>query len=495
MREEQAPAGQRLSVTEAVGYGVGDMAANLYLGFFGLFTLYFLTDVYGIAPAAAATMLLLTKIIDAITDPVVGMLADRTRSRWGRYRPYLLWGALPYGLTAILVFAGPDLSDNGKLLYAYVVYSLAMLGYTLVNVPYSALLAVISPSEKERTRAAQYRFVFAGLGTLVIGATARPLVDWLGAGDEARGFLWASIIFAIAAVMLTLVTFATTRERAVPQDAPSASVREDLRALLGNASWVVLTIGGVLLVVGLGTRLGSLALYLKYFMTDAPGAAGGAVFLWMDRFSVFITLGVIGQIFGTLAAPALTRRLGKIRLMIGVNAVHGALLIAGFALTRDQFLPALALHGLGMMTFGVALTILFSMFTDCVQFGEWQIGRNTAGLTVASSLFILKLGSGLGAAIPGYILALSGFAANAQQSAEALTGLRIITTIAPGVLLLTAAGLMTRYRLDRAMLSRIEQDLAAIRRERASALSDPPRSGHPASNDSSSHPASPQDTA
>ncbi|NJN36292.1 MAG: hypothetical protein HC794_03570 [Nitrospiraceae bacterium] len=163
---------ERLTLTEKVGYGVGDMAANLYLGFFGLFTLYFLTDIWGIAPAAAATMLLLTKIVDAVTDPVVGLLADRTRSRWGRYRPYLLWGALPYGMTAILVFAGPDLSDNGKLVYAYIVYSLAMLGYTLVNVPYSALLAVISPSEKERTKAAQFRFVFAGLGTLVVGATA-----------------------------------------------------------------------------------------------------------------------------------------------------------------------------------------------------------------------------------------------------------------------------------------------------------------------------------
>lgn len=478
MAEGKEQVEERLTVTEKVGYGVGDMAANLYLGFFGLFTLYFLTDVYGIAPAAAATMLLLTKIIDAITDPAVGLLADRTRSRWGRYRPYLLWGALPYGLTAILVFAGPDLSDNGKLVYAYIVYSLAMLGYTLVNVPYSALLAVISPSATERTKATQYRFVFAGLGTLVVGATARPLVDWIGAGDEARGFLWASIIFAVAAVALTLVTFATTRERAVPQDAQTSGISADIRALLANSSWVVLSIAGVLLVVGLGTRLGSLALYLKYFVTGAPGDAGGAVFLWMDRFSVFITLGVIGQILGTLSAPGLTRRFGKIRLMIGANAVHGVLLIVGFFLARDQFVPALLLHGMGMMTFGIALTILFAMFTDCVQFGEWQTGRNTAGLTVASSMFILKLGTGLGAAIPGYILAMSGFAANAQQSPEALDGLRIITWIAPGLLLLAAAACMTLYKLDRTMLRRIELDLSRIRMERSlGTASNAPASG------------------
>lgn len=466
MTEAKEQDEERLTLTEKVGYGVGDMAANLYLGFFGLFTLYFLTDIWGIAPAAAATMLLLTKIVDAVTDPVVGLLADRTRSRWGRYRPYLLWGALPYGMTAILVFAGPDLFDNGKLVYAYIVYSLAMLGYTLVNVPYSALLAVISPSEKERTKAAQYRFVFAGLGTLVVGAAAKPLIDWLGAGDEGRGFLWASVIFSMAAVVLTLFTFSTTRERAAVQGGPSSSVREDISALLANSSWVVLTIGGVLLVVGLGTRLGSLALYLKYFMTRGPADAGGPVFLWMDRFSVFITLGVIGQILGTLSAPSLTRHFGKIRLMIGVNAVHGALLIGSFFLARDQFVPALVLHGLGMMTFGVALTILFSMFTDCVQFGEWKTGRNTAGLTVASSMFILKLGSGLGAAVPGYILALSGFAANVEQSADALDGLRIITSIAPGLLLLAAAACMTLYKLDHALLRRIERELGELRLER-----------------------------
>lgn len=466
MTEEHGRADERLSTTEKVGYGVGDMAANLYLGFFGLFTLYFLTDVYGVAPAAVATMLLLTKIIDAITDPAVGLLADRTRSRWGRYRPYLLWGALPYGLTAILVFSGPELSDNGKLIYAYIVYSLAMLGYTLVNVPYSALLAVISPSASERTKATQYRFIFAGLGTLVVGATARPLVDWLGAGDEARGFFWASILFGVAAVTLTWITFATTRERTAPQEEQTSRVKDDLRALFSNVSWVVLSIGGALLVVGLGTRLGSLALYLKYFMTGGPADVGGPVFLWMDQFSVFITLGVIGQILGTLLAPSLTRRFGKIRLMIGVNAIHGVLLIAGFFLTADQFAPALVLHGLGMMTFGVALTLLFAMFTDCVQFGEWRTGRNTAGLTVSSSLFILKLGSGLGAAIPGYVLASTGFAANAEQSAEALAGLKIITWIAPGFLLLGAAACMTLYKLDRTLLQRIELELRNMRLER-----------------------------
>lgn len=453
----------RLSTGEKVGYGVGDMAANLYLGFFGLFTLYFLTDVYGLPPAAVATMLLLTKIVDAVTDPAVGLIADRTHTRWGRYRPFLLWGAIPYGVTAVLVFLGPDLSEGWKLIYAYVVYSLAMLGYTLVNVPYSALLAVISPNANERTKATQYRFIFAGLGTLIVGSTAKPLVDWLGAGDEVRGFLGAAIIFAVIATFLTFVTFASTKERAVPPQTQHSGVKDDLVALFKNASWIVLALGGIFLVVGLGTRLGSLALYLKYFMTGGPSDLAGPVFLWMDRFSVFITLGVIGQILGTLMAPTLMQKVGKIRLMIGVNAVHGVLLIAGFFLTSEQFGAALVLHALGMITFGVALTILFAMYTDCVQYGEWKTGRNTAGLTVATSMFTLKLGSGLGAAVPGYILAFSGFVANADQSPEALMGLRIMAWIAPGILLLAAAACMTLYKIDRKLLRTIEQELKRMR--------------------------------
>jgi len=158
-----------LSFKEKVGYGVGDMASNFYMGFFGLFLLYYYTDVFGISPAAAATMLLVTKIIDAISDPAMGLIADRTNTRWGKYRPYLIWMAIPYALFGYLLFLGPDLSDTGKLIYAYVTYSLVMLAYTAINVPYSALLAVISPVAEERTKATQFRFIFASFGTLMVG--------------------------------------------------------------------------------------------------------------------------------------------------------------------------------------------------------------------------------------------------------------------------------------------------------------------------------------
>jgi len=176
-----------LSIREKVGYGLGDMASNFYNGFFGIFLLYYYTDVWGISPAAAGTMFLVTKILDAVTDPAMGLIADRTQTRWGKYRPYLLWMAIPYALLGYLLFLGPDLSDVGKLIFAYVSYSLVMLAFTAINVPYSALLAVIHPKTEEREKATQYRFIFASLGTLTVGAMTKPLVEFLGQGDELTG--------------------------------------------------------------------------------------------------------------------------------------------------------------------------------------------------------------------------------------------------------------------------------------------------------------------
>jgi len=167
---------------------MGDMASQFYMGFFNIFLLYYYVDVWGISPTGVATMFLVTKVIDAISDPTMGIISDRTETRWGKYRPFLLWVVIPYAALGYLLFLGPDLSQSGKLIFAYVSYSLIMLGYTAINVPYSALLAVIHPLSEERTKATQYRFVLASVGTILVGATAKPLVDSLGGGDEVLGF-------------------------------------------------------------------------------------------------------------------------------------------------------------------------------------------------------------------------------------------------------------------------------------------------------------------
>ena len=458
-----ASAAEPLSFREKFAYGLGDMAANFYLGFFGPFLVYCYTDVYGLAPAAVGTMLLVTKIVDAVSDPVMGLIADRTETRWGKYRPYLLFAAIPYGLLGYTLLIGPELSDAGKLIYAYVTYTAVMLAFTAVNVPYSALLAVISPSAEERTKATTFRFILASLGTLTVGAFATPLKNWLGGGDEVLGFRLTMVIFAVLSVALFWTTFALTRERIRPEP-HDGTIREDIGALLKNRSWVILVFSGILIVVGLVARFASIVFYVKYFIEDD----GSPAFLFFDRTALFTSIGLIGQLVGALITPYLAARFEKHHLVIAVNLLHFVLLLAGYALPPESFWLATCLHTIGIMTFGITITLLFSMYTDCAEYGEWQSGKRTSGLIVSASMFSLKFGSALGGALPGFILAAFGFVANETQSAEALQGIGIMFFILPAAFFLIGGLIMVGYGIDRGTLSRIESELVSRRANGAS---------------------------
>ena len=449
-RNDTAP----LSFREKVGYGLGDMASNFYMGFFGLFLLYYYTDVFGISPAAAATMLLVTKVVDAISDPAMGLIADRTSSRWGKFRPYLLFVAIPYAILGYLLFLGPEFSDAGKLIYAYVTYTLVMLAYTAINVPYSALLAVISPVAEERTKATQFRFVFASLGTLSVGAFTTQLVDFLGGGDEVLGFRLTIILFAILSVLIFWITFASTRERITP--APhSSSVREDISVLIRNISWVVLVGTGILVVVGLVARFASIVFYTKYYMQDE----GELVWLIFNKTALLTSCGLIGQLIGALMTPMLAARFEKHHLVIGMNLLHAVLLAVCFVIPPEQFGLIVAVHSLGILTFGSIITLLFSMYTDCAEYGEWRTGKNTAGLTVSASMFSLKFGSAVGGALPGFMLAWFGFVANEVQTDTAITGIRLMFNVLPAVFFLLGGLLMFFYRIDKQTLHQVEAEL------------------------------------
>ena len=454
---------ERLSFKEKLGYGLGDMASNFYLGFFGLYLLYYYTDVYGIAPAMVGTMLLVSKFVDAVSDPVMGLIADRSHSRWGKYRPYLLWVAVPYGLLGYAIFLGPDFSQTGKLVYAYVTYIGVMLAFTAINVPYSALLAVISPSAEERTKATTYRFIFAAGGGLLVAAFATPLTAWLGGGDDLRGFRMTMAVFATLSIVLFWITFATTRERIEPGEA-SGSVRGDLSALGKNVSWLVLAITCILLVTGLVSRFASIVYYVKYYMMDD----GETVFLIFDRTAVFSSFGLICQIVGTLFTPFLSSRFDKHHLVMAMCVLHAGFLGLCFMIPPEEFMLTVLVHGAGIMTFGVTIALLFAMFTDCAEYGEWKTGKRTSGLIVSASMFALKFGSAVGGALPGFILAGIGFVPNAVQTPETLAGLRVMFNFVPAGLFLLSGVFMIFYTIDRKSLARIEADLIE-RREAAAA--------------------------
>ncbi|MDG1752265.1 MAG: MFS transporter [Thalassotalea sp.] len=447
-----------LSFKEKVGYGMGDMASNFYMGFFALFLLYYYTDVYGISAAAAATMLLVTKIVDAVSDPAMGIISDRTTTRWGKYRPYLLWMAIPYALLGYLLFLGPEFGETGKLIFAYVSYSLVMLAYTVINVPYSGLMAVIHPESGERTKAAQFRFIFASIGSLGVGASAKPLVEFLGAGDELLGFRLTIILFSVLSVAFFWYTFAVTKERVMPKK-HEASIKEDMSSLFDNKSWLILVFTGVFVVIGLVARFASIAYFTKYYMGDD----GTNIFLWMDETTLIISCGLLGQLFGALITPMLVTHFEKHKLMFSVNFFHAILLFFAFTISPDNLALITIAHTLGIMTFGIAITLLFTMYTDCVEYGEWKSGSNSAGLTVSASMFSLKFGSAVGGAIPGFILAAFGFIANEKQSPESIEGIRYMFNILPAVFFLLGAVLILFYKIDREKLTQIERDLSERR--------------------------------
>ena len=263
----------KLSVLEKVGYACGDGASNLIWMTFIYFQLNFYTDVFGLAASALATMLVVTRTWDMFFDVLIGTMADRTRTRWGKFRPYLLWMAVPFGIMSVATFTTPSFSASGKLAYAYITLSLMMIVYSAINVPYGALMGVISPDSQQRTSISSWRFTFAFLGGLVVQFSTLRLVAYFGKGNQALGYQLTLAVYAVAAVALFLAAFATTRERVQPVVEQNTSRARDLRDLLANTPWLVLCALGILSVCFVSIRGAAIVYYFKYYVGSVAGAA------------------------------------------------------------------------------------------------------------------------------------------------------------------------------------------------------------------------------
>jgi GPH family glycoside/pentoside/hexuronide:cation symporter len=315
---------QTLRFKEKLGYGLGDTASNFFFQVFNIFLLYYYTDVFGIDPALIGVMFIVTKVVDAISDPLMGIIADRTNTRWGKFRPYLLWGAIPYGIFGYAMFAGPELSDPGKLIYAYATYTLMMLAYTVINIPYSALMGVMSSSSMERTSISSYRFICAFGAAWLVGTFVTPLKTILGGGDEALGFRLTMMIFAIISIALFWVTFATTRERVKPMQ-QNSSLKLDFKAMLSNKPWMTLFFAAIFTLMNVAVRNGAIMYYFKYYVGDD----GTPIFLIFDKTAVFMSLGLFVMIAGIACTKALASRFDKRKLLMVLSFLN-ALTMAVF---------------------------------------------------------------------------------------------------------------------------------------------------------------------
>jgi GPH family glycoside/pentoside/hexuronide:cation symporter len=446
----------KLGLNEKIGYGAGDAASNFFFQTFGIFLLYYYTDVFGISAAAVGTLFFVSRLWDAVNDPVMGAIADRTETKHGKFRPYLLWVAVPYGVMGYLMFANPELSETGKLIYAWVTYSLMMMLYTAINVPYSALMGVMTPSSKERTLLSSYRFIGAFGGGLLISMLVRPLVQNIGGGDEALGFQYTMILFAIASICLFWYTFAATIERVPAHRAEGSSVRQDLTRLLKTRAWVVLCFGGIFTLASIAVKNAVLIHYFKYYVGD-----DGSAILWVfDETTVFMSSGMLALIVGVACTSKLVERFDKRNLLITLSALNCVTMAAMFFVPPDEYAVMMALNLAGSLFAGPTAPLVWAMYADVADFGEWKFGERTTGLVFSASMFAQKFGLTIGAGLSGWLLAAFGYQANVEQSDASLLGIRLLFTFVPAGIAVMNIVVLLFYDLNDRKVAEIEQELA-----------------------------------
>jgi GPH family glycoside/pentoside/hexuronide:cation symporter len=451
----------RLSFGEKVGYSLGDMASNLYFQTFVLFLPIFYTDVMGIPAAAMGTMMLVTRVWDAITDPMMGMISDRTQTRWGKFRPYILGFAIPLGIAGVLTFTVPDFTVSGKLVYAYATYMLLMMLYTAINVPYAALMGVITPNSMERTEVSSFRFVAAFGGQIIVGAATLGLVQYFGGDNEALGWQMTMLAYGALAVALLFATFYLTKERVSPTKEKRNKVSDDLKDLFKNKPWVLVGAATLFQLTYIVMRGSSTTYYFRYFVGDQQlELLGWTIDLTYAVFaSSFITAGTIATLIGAVLTKFFTKLMDKKVIYSGFLISSAAFSCFFYFLQPDNVILMYVLNVLVSFFFGSVSVLQWAIYTDTADFGEWKFGRRATGLIMAASLFALKLGLTFGGAITGWMLDLHGFVPLAEQSSEALTGIRLLMSFYPAIFGFIGGAIMIFYPLKDEFMVQIEEEL------------------------------------
>ncbi len=438
--ETNRPAGStsgKLAWKEKIGYASGDFASCLYFGIFMNFLTYYYTDIYGISAAAVGTMILATRTWDWINDPIMGLVADRTHNRRGKYRPWLLWIVPPWVAIGILTFTSFGFSGTSQLIYAYVTYTLLTMAYTAINVPYSALMGVMTPNSSERTVLASYRFIGAFSGTLLVNATMLYLISVLGQGNDKLGTSLTVSIYAVMSAALFIITYASTRERVKPPKSQSTSVTKDLGAILQNGPWIVMFIVSILTIIWIAVRNGVVIHYFKY----ASGSEHWG--------SVFLVVASIIQLVGVLFTKKVTLWFGgKKNAFLGLTLIC-ATLISLFYFISPTNIPLVMAHQLVSSFIAAPLMPLFwSMIADTADYGAWKLGQRSTALIFSSGTSSQKAGWSIGPAIGMWLLAYYGFEANVEQSPETLHGLQLIMSWWSAGFALLAAIAVLFYKID-----------------------------------------------
>jgi GPH family glycoside/pentoside/hexuronide:cation symporter len=446
---------EKLTIREKLGFSAGEYAGSVVWQAFMYFLPIFYTDTFGLTAAAVSTMFLVVRLFDAANDPIMGMIADRTNSRWGKFRPYLLWFCIPYGLGTVLMFTTPDFSYAGKLIYAYITYGLMMIIYTAMMIPYNTLIGVISPDSKERTSVASYKFVFAYAAGASLQAFVIPLVDKLGGGDQSRGYTLTMAIFGTLCIVVFIIAFLSVKERIKPDVSQKSSIRDDLKDLIRNKSWVILAAVSVTTLIYVAIRSAVIMYYFKYYIGNEKAAGP------------FMVAGTLAVMIGVLPTKWLSKKVGKKKLYIG-SMIIVILSSAGFFIANPNDLVWIyAMQIIFSLASGPSMPLLWSMLADAADYSEWKNGRRATGLVYSAATFSQKMGFSLGGALSMFIFSLFGYVADVPQTAESLLGIKLSLSLIPAAIAVLAVIALLFYKLDDYQVAEIGDELAKRKLQKA----------------------------
>ena len=478
----------RLSFVEKAGYSLGDAAANFVFMTMILFQLNFYTDTLGITAAAAGTMLLVGRLWDAFFDPMMGVMADRTNTRWGKFRPWVLWTAIPWGVVMVLAYTVPGFGSTGRLVWACLTNILLMTLYSMNNTPYSAMSGVMTGDVNERTSLSSYRFVAAMVAQLIVGGFTLPLVQKFGQGDNAKGWQMTMALWAVICVVCFVITFVTTRERIVPDPGQKSSPKHDFKNLLENGPWIAMFVLTIAHFIFVAMRGGTTFYYFQYYVdkdalfaflnTHGLAQLSGSfldtfgLVLKADRsnvssvgFSLFNISSQLVTVVGVLFSTWLSHRYGK-RTVALVGFSLATVFLASFILLPSDAIGATyMLEWIRALAYAPTIPLIWAMFADVADYAEWKFNRRITGVIFATILFGLKMGLSLGGAIAGWLLSAYGYRANVAQAPEALLGIRMTISVYPALFLCIVVVCLVRYRITKRLNIEIQDELAERRKQ------------------------------
>ncbi|MCX6243054.1 MAG: MFS transporter [Bacteroidetes bacterium] len=441
----------KLSVKEKIGYSLGDTASHFVWDMVGFWLLFFYTDVYGISAAAAGTIMLIARFWDMAIDPVIGVLSDRTNTRWGKFRPYILFAAIPYAVLAILTFTKPHFGETGKILYAGATYILLMTAYASINLPYSALGAVMTDDTYERAGLNTYRFIAGFTGQFVVTGLALTLAEFFGGGDKAQGFQYTVFLFAGLSLIFFFITFKTTKERVHPPKEQVNSLKEDVKNLFKNKAWIVLALVGIISFIMFAMQNAGIAYYFKYYLGRE------------NNVQLFNVIGTVALIVALPLSKPLAKRFGNKNVFIGSSLISGLFFMLIYLPGVSNLTTIYIFNIIAKMAYAPAVPLLWTMIADSADYGEWTTGRRSTGLYFSAAVFAQKAGWGLGAAIAGWILAASSFIPNVVQNDTAIKGIKLMVSVIPGILYMSCALFMIFYKINTKTTTLMKEELDARR--------------------------------